>query len=98
MDIQKQIERFKKGYPFRRLVRPATVGDGIRRLGEEESRALQQEYEDSLSETSVCNFVPASGAASRMFRDLDMLREVFSSDEAVLNPEEEKYMRNFSRT
>ena len=95
MDIQKQIERFKKGYPFRRLVRPATVGDGIRRLGEEESRALQQEYEDSLSETSVCNFVPASGAASRMFRDLDMLREVFSSDEAVLNPEEEKILEKF---
>ncbi|MYF47602.1 MAG: DUF4301 family protein, partial [Candidatus Dadabacteria bacterium] len=66
LDIQKQIERFKKGYPFRRLARPATVGDGIRKLGDEESREFQQKYEDSLSETSVCKFVPASGAASRM--------------------------------
>ena len=90
MDIQKQIERFKKGYPFRRLLRPATVGDGIRKLGEGESRALRREYEDSLSETSVCKFVPASGAASRMFRDLGALRGAFSSEEAVLNPEEEK--------
>ncbi len=92
MDIQKQIERFKKGYPFRRLLRPATIGDGIRKLGEGESRALQQQYEGSLSETSVCKFVPASGAASRMFRDLDALREAFSSEEEVLNPEEKKIL------
>lgn len=92
MDIQKQIERFKKGYPFRRLLRPAKLGDGIRKLEEDESRELQREYEDSLSETSVCKFVPASGAASRMFRDLGVLREVFSSEEVVLNPEEEKIL------
>ena len=56
---------------------------------------LKQEYEDSLFETSVCKFVPASGAASRMFRDLGMLREVFSSDEAVLNSKEEKILEKF---
>lgn len=95
MDIQKQIERFKKGYPFRRLLRPATVGDGIRKLGEDESRVLQQQYEDFLLETDVCKFVPASGAASRMFRDLGVLREVFSSNEAVLNSEEEKILEKF---
>jgi hypothetical protein len=95
LDIQKQIERFKKGYPFRRLLRPATIGDGIRKLGEDESRALQRGYEDSLSETSVCKFVPASGASSRMFRDLGALREVFSSEKAVLNSEEEKILEKF---
>ena len=95
MDIQRQIERFKRGYPFRRLLRPATVGDGIRRLGEDESRALRRQYEDSLPETSVCKFVPASGAASRMFRDLGMLREIFSSDEAVLDPRGEETLEKF---
>ncbi len=95
MNIQKQIERFKKGYPFRRLLRPATVGDGIRKLEENESRALEQQYEDSLAETSVCKFVPASGAASRMFRDLGVLREAFSSDEAVLDPEGRKILDEF---
>ena len=95
MDIQKQIERFEKGYPFRRLARPATVGDGIRKLGDDESREFQQEYEDSLSETSVCKFVPASGAASRMFRDLGMLRDVFSSGEAALDSEGEKILEKF---
>ncbi|MDE0159423.1 MAG: DUF4301 family protein [Candidatus Dadabacteria bacterium] len=95
MDIQKQIERFKKGYPFRRLLRPATVGDGIRKLKEDESRVLQQQYEGSLPEISVCKFVPASGAASRMFRDLSMLRETFSSDEAALDPEEKKILEKF---
>ena len=96
LDIQKQIERFKKGYPFRRLIRPATVGDGIRKLGEDKSRVLQRKYDDSLSKTSVCKFVPASGVASRMFRELNMLREVFSSDEAVLDPEGEKILEKFT--
>lgn len=95
MDIQKQIERFKKGYPFRRLLRPATVGDGIRKLVEDESRALQRQYEDSIPEISVCKFVPASGAASRMFRDIGMLREVSSSGNGSLGPEEEKALRRF---
>lgn len=95
MDIQKQIERFKKGYPFRKLLRPATVGDGIRKLGEDESRALQREYEDSLPETSVCKFVPASGAASRMFRDFGVLRDAFFSDEKALDPEGEKILEKF---
>ena len=95
MDIQKQIERFKKGYPFRRLLRPATVGDGIRKLEEDESRVLQQQYEDALPEISVCKFIPASGAASSMFRDLSMLRETFSSDEEALDPEEKKILEKF---
>ena len=95
MDIQKQIERFRKGYPFRRLARPATVGDGIRKLGDDESREFQRKYEDSLSETSVCKFVPASGAASRMFRDLGMLRDGFSPDEAALDSEGEKILEKF---
>ena len=56
---------------------------------------LQQEYEDSLFETNVCKFVPASGAASRMFRDFGMLRDVFSSGEAVLDSEGEKILEEF---
>ncbi|MCY3985719.1 MAG: DUF4301 family protein [Candidatus Dadabacteria bacterium] len=95
LDIQKQIERFKKGYPFRVLLRPATVGDGIRKLEEHESRALQGQYEDSLPEINVCKFVPASGAASRMFRDFSTLRETFSSDEPALSPEEKKTLEKF---
>ena len=56
---------------------------------------LRQQYQDALPEISVCKFVPASGAASRMFRDLSMLRETFSSDEAALDPEEKKILEKF---
>ncbi len=56
---------------------------------------LRQQYQDVLPEVSVCKFVPASGAASRMFRDLSMLRETFSSDEAALDPEEKKILEKF---
>ena len=95
MDVRRQIERFKEGYPPRRLVRPATVGDGIKKLGEGESRAFQREYERYLPGTGVCKFVPASGAASRMFRDLDMLREALRSPDPALSPQEEKILDRF---
>ncbi len=95
MDVQKQIERFEKGYPLRRLLRPATIGDGIRKLREDEFQALQLKYESLLSEASVCKFVPASGAASRMFRDINILRELFSSDKKVPTSEEEKILEKF---
>ena len=95
LNIEEQIERFKKGYPFRRLLRPATVRDGIRELGEDECSTLRLEYENSLSETSVCKFVPASGAASRMFQELNVLRDVFSGRDKVLDPEGKKILEKF---
>lgn len=95
LNIEEQIERFKKGYPFRRLLRPATVSDGIRELGEDECSTLRLEYENSLSETSVCKFVPASGAASRMFRELNMLRDVFSGKDKALDSEGKKILEKF---
>jgi len=31
-EIEKQISHFRKGFPFLKVLRPATVGDGIIRL------------------------------------------------------------------
>jgi len=65
-----QIESFKKGFPFARLNRPCTVGDGIHALGKTDL----ERYADTCSEASLSGramrFVPASGAASRMFKSL----------------------------
>lgn len=59
------------------------MGDGVKRLGDDEARKFLKIYEESLAETSVCKFVPASGAASRMFGQLNSLREAFSAGEPV---------------
>ena len=52
------------------LIRPATVNDGIVRIGDKEENEYLEIYKNSLENLEVLKFVPASGAATRMFKDL----------------------------
>ena len=76
--VQQQVERFKKGFPWMNIVAPATPQKGIVVLDEEGVEAAVNYYE-SADINGKCKFVPASGAASRMFKDLfsglDALKE-----------------------
>ncbi len=53
-----------------RLARPCTRGDGIERIAEERHRDLLSLFEEAEKAGRLSKFVPASGAASRMFRSL----------------------------
>ncbi len=65
-----QIDLFKKGARPVKLNRPCTVNDGIVIFQEEELRNMAALYEENLQTgREVLKFVPASGAASRMFKD-----------------------------
>ena len=55
---------------FAELVRPAVVGDGIERIEPERQEALISIHEQATREGRCAKFVPASGAASRMFQGL----------------------------
>ena len=68
--IRKQIDRFIAGFPFIRLVRPATAGDGILKFDDKQQDFYQKYFEKKLPTLKVLKFVPASGAASRMFKHL----------------------------
>lgn len=63
-----QIETFKEGIPFVQLVKAAVVGNGILRFSEKEEEDLVQYFEDHRHDLDLLKFVPASGAASRMFK------------------------------
>ena len=65
-----EIEIFKRGAPLLKLDRPGTVGDGIKRIGDVESRSLVDFFIASATDMELLKFVPASGAASRMFKEL----------------------------
>ena len=67
--VQDQVERFKKGFPWMKIVAPATPERGILVLDEAAVKAAGKYYE-SAKINGKCKFVPASGAASRMFKDL----------------------------
>jgi len=68
--VEQQFANFEKGFPFADIDRPATIDDGILRLDEEQVDTLQDEYHYAIEDKKIEKFVPASGAASRMFKDL----------------------------
>ncbi len=63
------VDVLRKGAEPADLVRPAVVGDGIMKLTDGEIAELEQYWEVRKSSCSAEKFVPASGAATRMFRD-----------------------------
>ena len=69
--VKKQIENFKKGFPYLEVEAAATVGNGIIQLGEEDIKKRSGLYDQRIAEgVKPLKFVPASGAASRMFKAL----------------------------
>jgi hypothetical protein len=69
--LQNQLDNFKIGFPFLRLEAAASVDNGIMAPSAEERNQFIQAWQDYKSEGHrVVKFVPASGAASRMFKDM----------------------------
>lgn len=68
--VAQQIKNFETGFPFASVVKAATVGDGIIRLSEEDADEMANHYQMVSNVLKVLKFVPASGAASRMFKSL----------------------------
>ncbi len=68
--INSQIELFKRGIPPVELLRPCTMNDGITGLPESELAQLGAIYLQAAAAGRAMKFVPASGAASRMFEVL----------------------------
>lgn len=66
--IQNQIAFFENGFPYLNIVSAATPGNGITVLPKEEQKRALLECKEYRGE--LCKFVPASGAATRMFKDL----------------------------
>ncbi len=81
-DVTLQIEHFRTGFPFLKVKKAATVGDGILRLSQEQVEELAALFESDIPQMKVMKFVPASGAASRMFKSLFSFVGSFSGKSA----------------
>ncbi len=68
--VAAQMDCFAQGFDFANLDRAATPGDGILQLEDDLVEELVADYADMLADKRVVKFVPASGAASRMFKEL----------------------------
>ncbi len=94
--IENQLQQFETGFPFLRLEAAAAVGRGIVAPDGKQ----RSEYEEAWNEYKaqghrVVKFVPASGAASRMFKN--MFAFVDGENDVPTTDFEKKYFDNIER-
>ncbi|MDY0016835.1 MAG: DUF4301 family protein [Candidatus Delongbacteria bacterium] len=65
-----QLNILSEGAPFADVIAPAVVGNGICVITEEEKIDYMELYKIARADSRIMKFVPASGAATRMFNDL----------------------------
>ncbi len=84
-----QIEKFRQGLTPARLIAAAVPGNGIIVTNEKTRKYYLNLYEDYSRDRDIIKFVPASGAASRMFKDLyacyEELQQTPDNQKNVLN-------------
>ncbi len=68
--IELQINHFKLGFPFINLAAPATPAKGLHQYSDADASDLAAYFDEHYSDYMILKFVPASGAASRMFKTL----------------------------
>ena len=89
--LQDQLASFAKGFPFLRLSGAAAVGKGIISPQQEDIDKYLSVWDHYTAADGhrVVKFVPASGAASRMFKD--MFAFVDASYDTPETPFEKKF-------
>ncbi|MDP3397708.1 MAG: DUF4301 family protein [Bacteroidales bacterium] len=94
-DVLKQIDTFKKGFPYLEVVSSATPKKGVKVLSEAEKNRAIQRY--SSFEGTICKFVPASGAATRMFKELYDIIKIQNESQEEVNPLSVRFFNELKR-
>ncbi|MFD2725050.1 DUF4301 family protein [Hyunsoonleella rubra] len=82
--VNAQISRLKDGMSFSDLVSAATIDKGIERYDADGTEEMIALYEAKQQELSIVKFVPASGAATRMFKFLFQFLNAFDPNKTTL--------------
>lgn len=83
--VSQQLRHFRNGIGKANLDRPARVDDGIVRLGEHQFDRYAALFDNHKKKLSLAKFVPASGAASRMFKFLSEFLQEFDPAQETIN-------------
>jgi len=67
-EVNKQLDRFKKGFPTLQTIKAAILNDGIIIVDEKKISKFINRYNSGVKDLHISKFVPASGAATRMFK------------------------------
>ncbi len=94
--LEQQLSEFKTGFPFLKLEGPASIGNGIMAPTAEEVKEYVRVWNGYKAEgKKIVKFVPASGAASRMFKD--MFAFVDAEYDVPTTPFEKAYFDNIGK-
>jgi nicotinamide riboside kinase len=83
--IKKQLAIFNEGILKSVLVEPATLNNGILKLSEAEFEQKVKLFDANKNAFKIKKFVPASGAASRMFKFLTTFLNEFDFGNETIN-------------
>ena len=94
--IEEQLACFVKGFPFLEIAASASVEKGIMVISKEEQASYMDAWNAYLAKNKkIVKFVPASGAASRMFKNL---YEFLSADyKEPMNAFEKKFFSEIEK-
>ncbi|MCI2081644.1 MAG: DUF4301 family protein [Bacteroidales bacterium] len=94
-EAERQLSAFKTGFPYLEVLEPATAKHGIMVLDEEERKKALETY--SACDRRVMKFVPASGAASRMFKDLFAASDALKNGQNIEGTPGRKFLDNIRK-
>lgn len=69
-EVEAQLDNFRKGFPYLSVNRAAIIGDGIVVCTQEQVDEYVELFDKASQGKKIVKFVPASGAATRMFKEL----------------------------
>ena len=69
-EINQQVDFFKSGFPWMNLEKSASIGNGIFQFTDAQRQEFTDRFDQQKSDLSILKMVPASGAATRMFKSL----------------------------
>ena len=83
--VEDQIQTFKKGLSFINIKDVATIGKGIIEITEDQKQHYINNFDRKKDRISIIKFVPASGAATRMFKFLFQFLKDYNSEKESIN-------------
>ena len=97
--VLRQLQIFKEGIPFANVVEPASVDNGIAVFSKTEQQDFAKLLEAKKDKLDLLKFVPASGAATRMFKFLHQFLDHYDYKnvdiDVFLQQEENKNLKIF---
>ncbi|NJX15336.1 DUF4301 family protein [Tamlana crocina] len=82
--VNAQVNRIKNGMSYSNLLSAATIGKGIESYGDSDVDGFVKAFEEKKNDLHLLKFVPASGAATRMFKFLFQFLKNFNPETDTL--------------